>query len=123
MALGQVGIATADVPARGWASKIRAHSASKQPRPRKSPPVVRTTWAQERYPDEETGDPGSVIAVHYTFEDNVVTLTNEKGAPVGGKGGSYVLQHGESAERIAKLLAMAGRERPSRASVDVAWVV
>lgn len=106
-----------------WASKIRAHSASKQPKPRKPPSVVRSTYAQARYPNEDTGDPGEVIDVHYTVEDNVVTLTNARGERIGGKGNTYVLQHGESAERIAKLLAMEGRGRPWRETLQVAWVV
>lgn len=108
-----------------WAAKIRAHSASKQPRPRKSRPVVRTVWVQMRAPNEQTGDPGSVSDVHYTCDDNVVTLTNEKGTPIGGKTGSYVLQPGETdAARIAKCLALAGLDRTANAvPMRVSWVV
>lgn len=106
-----------------WASKIRAHSASKQPKACRPAPVVQSTWAQSRYPNEETGDPGSVIDVHYTVDDNVVTLTNQRGDRLAGKGNSYVLQAGESSERIAKLLAMEGRGRPWRETYEVAWVV
>lgn len=105
-----------------WASKIRAHSASKQPKPRKAPAVVRSTWAQIRQPNEETGDPGAVIAVHYTIADNMVTLTNERGESLRGRVG-YALQDGDSATRIAKLLAMEGRESQSRETYQVAWVV
>ena len=80
-------------------------------------------WLQTRYPDEETGDPGAVIDVHYTVDDNAVTLTDARGKPIGGKARSYVLQHGEAAVRIAKLMALEGRERPSRGTFDASWVV
>ncbi|KRR20368.1 hypothetical protein [Bradyrhizobium retamae] len=106
-----------------WASKIRAHSASKQPRPRKPRPVVHTAWAQTRPPNEEIGDPGAVIDIHYTLEDNAVTLTNDKGAPIGGKAGSYVLQPGENAARIATRLGLAEVDRSHDAPMNVSWVV
>lgn len=125
MALGtRQAIATADVPARGWASKIRAHSASKQAKPRKPPSVVHSTWLQTRYPNEETGDPGSVVDVHYTVEDNVVTLTNAKGAPI-GKQATYVLQPGDAAVHIARRLAMVGPtwQREVTGPIEVSWIV
>ena len=120
--MGHGQIATADVPAQGWTARIRAHSASKQPKPRKPPAVVHSTWLQTRYPSEETGDPGSVIAVHYTVDDNVVTLTNATGAPI-GKQSTYVLQPGEAAVHIAKRLAMVGREREVTDPFEVSWAV
>lgn len=106
-----------------WASKIRAHSASKQRKPRKPAPVVRTAWVQTRAPNEETGDPGAVIDIHYTVDDGMVTLTNEKGAPIGGKAASYVLRPGENAVRIASRLAMVGVDRTIDAPPDASWVV
>ena len=109
--------------ATSWASKIKAHSASKQPKPRKPRPVVHSTWAQTRPPDEETGDPGAVIDVHYVFEDNVVTLTNATGKPIGGEVSHYVLQQGDTAARIAKCLALAGMQRATDAPTRAAWVV
>ncbi|MCK1400110.1 hypothetical protein IVB45_18485 [Bradyrhizobium sp. 4] len=107
----------------GWADKIRAHSASKQPKPRKRRPIVYSTSAQTRAPNEETGDPGAVMQVHYTAEDNEVKLTDAKGVPLAGKTDSYVLQPGETALRIATRLALAGIERSVYASPDAAWVV
>lgn len=107
----------------GWADKIRAHSASKQPKPRKLRPAVYSTSAQTRAPDEETGDPGAVMQVHYTFDGNEVRLTDAKGSPLGGKTNSYVLQPGETALRIATRLALDGKERTTYAAPDVAWVV
>lgn len=105
-----------------WAAKIRAHSASKQPRPRKVRPVVQTAWLQTRAPNEETGDPGSVVDIYYTVQDNAVTLTNDKGTPI-GKAGSYVLQPGETAAQIAKRLGMVGVDRSYDAPMNVSWVV
>lgn len=107
----------------GWAAKIRAHSASKQPRPRKPRAVVYSTSAQTRAPDEETGDPGEVMDIHYTFDGDAVMLTDAKGKPLGGTTNSYVLQPGETALRIATRLALAGRERTAYAAPDAAWVV
>lgn len=107
-----------------WASQIKAHAATKQPKPRKPKLVVHSTWAQTRAPNEETGDPGAVIDVHYTVDGNVLTLTDERGQPAGGKASSYVLQHGEAAARIAKLLARDGMARPKASrAVDASWVV
>lgn len=110
--------------AMGWASKIRAHGASKQPKQRRPPPVVHTTWLQTRYPNEETGDPGSVVAVHYTVEDNVVTLTSPKGAPI-GKQATYVLQPDDAAVHVARRLAMVGPtwQREVTGPIEVAWIV
>lgn len=106
-----------------WTSKIRAHSASKQRKPRKPPPVVHSTWVQTRSPNEQTGDPGTVIDIHYTIEGNAVTLTNARGAPIGGEATSYVLQPGETAIRIASRMALAGRERAPAEPSDGGWVV
>lgn len=107
----------------GWAAKIREHSASKQPKPRKPRLVVHSTSAQTRAPDEETGDPGAVMQVHYTFDGNEVRLTDAKGVPFAGKTNSYVLQPGETALRIATRLALAGTERAAYAAPDATWVV
>jgi hypothetical protein len=63
-----------------------------------------------------------VIDIHYTLEDNAVTLTDNKGVPIGGKAGSYVLQPGENAVRIASRLALVGMERTA-APPDISWVV
>lgn len=93
-----------------WAAQIRSHAASKQPKPRKARPVVLLTWAQTRAPNEATGDPGSVVAVHYTISDGSVRVTNDKGVPVGGLH-PYVLQPGDSAPRIARMLSATTRER------------
>ncbi|ANW02246.1 hypothetical protein [Bradyrhizobium icense] len=90
-----------------WAQKIRAHGASKQRAARKPKPEVQTTWAQTRFADSEAGDPGAVIDVHFIVEENTVTLTDEKGKPIGGKASSYVLQPGETALQIAKRMALA----------------
>jgi hypothetical protein len=106
-----------------WTQKIRAHSASKQPKPRKPPAVVFSTLAQTRYPNEETGDPGAVMDVFYTFDGNEVTLTDAKGKPLGGKAQTYILQPGDNAVRIATRLALAGRGRASHAPSEVAWVI
>ena len=95
-----------------WAEKIRAHGASKQKaaaKSRKPRPEVQSTWATTRFADTQAGDPGAVIAVHFTVEDNTVTLTDEKGKPAGGKANSYVLQPEEDAVGIAKRMALAGR--------------
>ncbi|WP_426525029.1 hypothetical protein [Bradyrhizobium sp. McL0615] len=89
-----------------WAQKIKAHSAGKQAKPRKPKPAVQTTYAQTRPADSEIGDPGAVIFVHYTVDENTVTLTDEKGAAI-GKANSYVMQPGEDAIRIAKRMALA----------------
>ena len=62
-----------------------------------------------------------MIAVHYTFEEDVVTLVDVKGAPI--KAGPCVLRQGDNAARIAKLLAMDGLARTVARSSDVAWVV
>jgi hypothetical protein len=90
-----------------WAAKIKAHGASKQRAPRKPRPEVQTTWAQTRFADSEAGDPGAVIDVHFIVEENTVTLTDEKGKPIGSKASSYVLQPGEIAVQIAKRMALA----------------
>lgn len=106
-----------------WTAKIKAHSASKQPKPRRPRAALYSTLAQTRAPNEETGDPGAVMDVHYTFDGSTVTLTDEKGMPLAGKTNSYVLQPGETALRIATRLALAGRERTNYAAPDAAWVV
>jgi hypothetical protein len=106
-----------------WAQKIRAHSASKQPTARKPRPVIHSTWAQTRLPNEETGDPGAVIDIHYTLEANAVTLTDAKGRPIGDKVTSYVLQPGDAAARIASRLALAAMERAPAEPSDGGWIV
>ncbi|MBR1173692.1 hypothetical protein JQ617_06970 [Bradyrhizobium sp. KB893862 SZCCT0404] len=106
-----------------WTAKIKAHSASKQPKPRKPRAARYSTMAQTRAPNEETGDPGAVMAVHYTFDGSTVTLTDPKGIALEGKMNSYVLQPGETALRMATRLALAGRERSDYAAPDAAWVV
>ncbi|MVT52113.1 hypothetical protein GPL17_16645 [Bradyrhizobium yuanmingense] len=106
-----------------WTAKLKAHSASKQPKPRKPRAARYTTLAQTRSPNEETGDPGEVMAVHYTFDGSTVTLIDAKGIPIGGENSSYVLQPGQTAVRIATRLALAGRVRTNYAPQDAAWVV
>jgi hypothetical protein len=106
-----------------WTAKLKAHSASKQPKPRKPRAVRHSTLVQTRAPDDETGDPGAVMDVHYTFDGSEVRLTDAKGAPLEGKTNSYVLQPGETAARIAARLALAGRERTNYAPPDATWVV
>jgi hypothetical protein len=90
-----------------WAQKIRTHGASKQPKPRKAKPEVQSTWAQTRHANLETGDPGAVIIVHYTVEENTVKLTDDRGKPIDAKATSYVLQPGETAIQVAKRMALA----------------
>lgn len=90
-----------------WAQKIRAHGASKQAKLRKPKPEVQTTWAQIRPGSKETGDPGAVIDVHFIVDENTVTLTDEKGKPIGSRTSAYVLQPGETAMQIAKRMALA----------------
>ncbi|MGY3035914.1 hypothetical protein ACVIIV_005084 [Bradyrhizobium sp. USDA 4354] len=106
-----------------WTAKLKAHSASKQPKPRKPRAARYSTLAQTRAPNDETGDPGAVMEVHYTFDGTTVRLTDRKGAPIEGERTSYVLQPGETALRIATRLALAGRERTNYAAPDAAWVV
>ncbi|UPK23877.1 hypothetical protein [Bradyrhizobium sp. 195] len=106
-----------------WTAKLKAHSASKQPKPRKPRAARYTTLAQTRRPNEETGDPGEVMAVNYRFDGSTVTLTDAKGSPIDGEKASYVLQPGQTAERIATRLALVGRERTSYTAPDAAWVV
>lgn len=106
-----------------WTAKLKAHSASKQPKPRKPRAALCTTTVQTRPPNEETGDPGAVMQVHYSFDGVEVRLTDAKGKPLEGKTNSYVLQPGETALRIATRLALAGRERTNYAAPDAAWVV
>ena len=106
-----------------WVAGIRAHAASKQPPRRKARPVVLTTWAQTRAPNEVTGDPGAVVPVHYIVDDGTVRLTTEAGKPLSEKQ-SYALAAGDSAVRIAKMLSTIGREREIRAPVmDVSWAI
>ncbi|MDF0521527.1 hypothetical protein P0R31_30215 [Bradyrhizobium yuanmingense] len=106
-----------------WTAKLKAHSASKQPKPRKPRAARFSTLAQTRAPNEETGDPGEVMPVHYTFDGVTVTLIDAKGIPLEGERTSYVLQPGETALRIAARLALAGRERTNYVAPDAAWVV
>lgn len=107
-----------------WTQRIKEHGASKQPKPRKPRARLYSTIIQTRAPDEETGDPGAVMDVHYRFDGSTVTLTDEKGTPLAGELNSYVLQPGETAVRIATRLALVGRERrPTYAAPDAEWVV
>jgi hypothetical protein len=105
-----------------WTQRIKEHGASKQPKPRKPRARLYSTIIQTRAPDEETGDPGAVMDVHYKFDGSTVTLTDAKGVPIGGENGSYVLQPGQTAVRVATRLALAGRE-PAHAAPDASWVV
>lgn len=106
-----------------WTAKLKAHSASKQPKPRKPRALRYSTLVQTRAPNEESGDPGAVSEVHYTFDGTTVRLTDRKGMPLEGERTSYVLQPGETALRIATRLALAGRERTNYTAPDAAWVV
>jgi hypothetical protein len=67
-------------------------------------PEVQVTWAQTAPANLETGDPGAVIVIHYTVDENTVTLTDEKGLQTAHKG---TIRNGETAIQIAKRIALA----------------
>jgi hypothetical protein len=52
----------------------------------------------------ETGDPGAVIVIHCTVEEDTVILTDEKGLQTAHKG---TIRSGETAIQIAQRRALA----------------
>lgn len=71
-----------------WLDKLIVVGADKSPAPppavahtkRRPPPTVHQVIVQVRAPSEN--DPGQITVGHYTVEDGVLELTDEKGKPL-----------------------------------------
>src|SRR4051812_47357178 len=65
-----------------WAKKIIAHGEKQKAatKPRKARPPLQETWAQVR--PSNGSDPGEVIPCFFTVNEGVLTVTDEKGAPI-----------------------------------------
>ncbi|RZM98717.1 hypothetical protein CWO91_36835 [Bradyrhizobium genosp. SA-3] len=84
-----------------WASKIKAHG-QKQARakaPARPKPVVQECYVTVRRPTEN--DPGEVAPAYFTVENDHITLTTDRGEPIG----KPVALNGQDPRRIAGVLA------------------
>lgn len=64
-------------------------------------PEIKSVWITTRFP-REAGDPGEACCGHYSVADGVVTMRDEKGAPIGKQ---HRLGPDDDARQIAGRLA------------------
>jgi hypothetical protein len=91
-----------------WIDDLAGHAAksAKAKKPAKKP-VVHQVICTIRPSDEETGDPGSCAIGHYTVVDDLLTMTDENGAPIKNSQDqmiTHVLEPGSDARAIASVL-------------------